>query len=130
MAYYADTSALVKLVVAESESAALTAWIARSTPTLVTSDLTRTELIRAVRRSAPHLAIDARGIIDSVTVLTIRAATFESAARLDPVLLRSLDALHLASALELGDDLTAIVTYDDRLADAALAQGIRAIAPR
>lgn len=130
MAHYLDTSALVKLVVAESESRALIDWIAADDAAMVTSDLTRTELLRAVRRAAPDRAVAARVVLESLTLSTPSTATFEAAALLDPVILRSLDAVHLATALELGDDLDGLVTYDDRMAEAARAYGIRVLAPR
>jgi len=61
--------------------------------------------------------------------MTVTTATFEEAGRLDPTLLRSLDAVHLAAALSLGDDLEGIVTYDDRLAEAAQANGVPVVSP-
>jgi len=129
MAYYLDTSAAVKLVVAERDTAALTAWLADHDDEVVSSDLLRTELLRATRRGAPHAMPRARAVLDSLTVLTVPTSTFERAADLDPDLLRSLDAVHLAAALELGDELDGLVTYDDRLADAARFHGITVIAP-
>ena len=129
MAHYVDTSALVKLVVAEAGSAALRRWIDVAAPDLVSSDLARTELLRAVRRGAPERVLQARAVLDSLTILTLAAATFETAARLDPLALRTLDAVHLASALELGDDLDGIVTYDDRMAEAARGNGVAVVAP-
>lgn len=129
MAHYLDTSALAKLVVAEPESRALLTWLQAHDRRPVACDLARTELVRAVRRVAPDLALRAREVLDRLTLVTVTAGTFEAAGRLDPVGLRSLDALHLASALALGDDLDAVVTYDDRLADAARGHGIRVVAP-
>lgn len=129
MAHYLDTSALVKLVVAEAESAALRTWLLASEREPVTSDLARTELLRAVRRLAPDRAVAAHEVLEAMTVLTLSTETFESAGRLDPPALRALDALHLAAALELGDDLNGIVVYDERLAEAANGYGIRAISP-
>lgn len=130
MAHYIDTSALVKLVVAETETAALRSWIAAENPDLVCCDLARTELLRAVRRAATDRAVQARAVLDSITLIALTTATFEAAARLDPTILRTPDAVHLAAALELGDDLTGVVTYDDRLAEAARAHGITVTAPR
>ncbi|WP_116997357.1 type II toxin-antitoxin system VapC family toxin [Desertimonas flava] len=130
MAHYVDTSALVKLVVEEADSHALRSWLQTEQPQLVSSDLARTELLRAVRRAAPDRVVAARTVLDGVTLLTVATSTFEAAARLDPSLLRTLDALHIASALELGDDLHGLVTYDDRLAAAAEDNGIVVVAPR
>ena len=129
VAYYVDTSALAKLVVAEPETDALEAWFAQIERNPVSSDLARTELLRTVRRVAPELVVRARDVLDSVTLIQITTAMFEHAALLDPTMLRSLDALHLSAALGLGDDLEGLVTYDDRLAHAATANGIRVTAP-
>jgi len=128
MGVYLDTSALTKLVVAEAESSALRAWAA-SHEEFVASDLARTELARAVRRVAPALMPAARAVLDSLTLIAARPDLFDAAGRLDPPTLRSLDALHLATALDLGDDLDAFVTYDDRLADAAARYGLTVVAP-
>ncbi|MDR2452994.1 MAG: PIN domain-containing protein [Bifidobacteriaceae bacterium] len=128
MAYYVDTSALVKLVSAELETPALRSWLAQGRE-LVSSDLARAELARAVRRAAPERMAQARAVLDSLTLVSLPGATFEAAGRLPPDIWRTLDALHLAAALELGDDLDGIVTYDSRLAAAARAQGIAVLAP-
>ena len=130
MAFYVDTSALVKLVVAETETVALRSWLQETDRELVASDLARTELIRAVRRSVPDRLLQARAVLDSVTLVEVRTSMFEGAGRLDPVGLRSLDAIHLAAALDLGDDLEGLVTYDDRLAEAAIANGVPVVAPK
>ncbi len=129
MPYYADTSALVKLVVAERESAALRRWLAREGRHLVSSDLARTELMRTVRRAVPDRAVLAREVLESVTLLRLPTEVFEIAGRLEPTTMWSLDALHLAAALHLGDDLEGLLTYDDRLAAAAAAVGIAVVAP-
>ncbi|PZF84725.1 type II toxin-antitoxin system VapC family toxin [Jiangella anatolica] len=129
MAHYLDTSALVKLVVAEKESTALRAWLDEADRVPVSCDLARAELMRAVRRTAPDRVVQARAVLDSITLLSLDTRTFEEAGRLDPTLLRTLDAVHLAAALELGDDLDTIVTYDDRLAEAARSNGVPVTAP-
>lgn len=130
MAHYIDTSALVKLVVAEKETAALRAWVSADGPRLVSCDLARTELLRAVRRAAPDRAVRAREVLDSITLVALATATFEAAGQLDPAVLRTLDALHIAVALELGDDLEGLVTYDDRMGESAREHGIAVLAPR
>jgi len=129
VAYYLDTSALVKLVILEMETTALRSWLGGGDREPVSCDLARTELARAVRRTAPDRLTQARAVLDSITLLTVTTATFEQAGRLDPVLLRSLDAVHLAAALSLGDDLEGLVTYGDQLAEAARANGIRVVSP-
>lgn len=130
MAWYLDTSALVKLVVAEPETEALATWLEVTAGDWVSADLARTELLRAVRRGAPDRLVQAREVLDSITLLEVMAQVFEEAARVDPVGLRTLDSLHLAAALQLGDDLDGIVTYDDRLAEAAGGNAVRTVAPR
>lgn len=129
MAFYIDTSALVKLVVAEPQTVALRAWLTVEGRELASSDLARTELLRAVRRAAPDRLVAARGVLDAVTLIEVTTAIFEAAGRLDPMALRSLDALHVAAALDLGDDLEALVTYDERLAEAAASNGISVVSP-
>lgn len=129
MAFYLDTSAAVKLVVTEVGSLALRTWLRKATVPIVSSDLLRTELLRATRRGAPDQMQQARAVLDSVVLVTLSTALFERAGDLEPERLRSLDALHLAAALDLGDDLDGIITYDDRLSSAATALGISVIAP-
>jgi predicted nucleic acid-binding protein len=130
VAHYLDTSALVMLVVAEDETAPFRRWLDESDRTPVSCDLARTELMRVVRRAAPSRLVAARAVLDSIILTTVDTSTFEAAGRLEPAKLRSLDALHVAAALELGDDLESIVTYDERLKAAAQHQGIRVTAPR
>jgi predicted nucleic acid-binding protein len=129
VAHYLDTSALVKLVVADPETAALRAWLGEADRGPVASNLARTELLRAVRRVAPDRVLRARAVLDSITLTEVTASLFEQAARLDPAALRTLDAIHLAAALDLGDDLEGLITYDDRLAEAARLNGVSVIAP-
>jgi predicted nucleic acid-binding protein len=129
MAFYLDTSAAAKLVGAEPASQAMASWAATHETRVIASDLLRTELLRVTRRAAPDRMQRARSVLDAVTLLNLMPATFERAATLEPEELRSLDALHLAAALELGDDLDGIVTYDRRLAAAASMYGVAVIAP-
>jgi predicted nucleic acid-binding protein len=129
VAFYLDTSAMVELVVREAETAALLAWLTDTSSELVACDLSRTELIRAVRRVVPEYMLQARAVLDSVTLTQVTTEIFEEAGRLEPSLLRSHDAVHIAAALDLGDDLEGLVTYDERLAAAAAASGIAVVAP-
>ena len=129
MAFYLDTAALVKLVVAEQETDAWRGWLGEADRDPVSCDLARTELMRAVRRAAPDRVVQARAVLDALTLLEVSTAVFEEAGRLDPAVVRSLDAIHLAAALSLGDDLEGLVTYDERLADAARANGVAVVAP-
>jgi len=127
--FYLDTSAAVKLVVVEKGSAALRRWMMVRDQQLVSSDLLRTELLRATRRAAPEQMVQARSVLESVILVTLSTAVCERAAMLEPDLLRSLDALHLAAALEIGDELEAVVTYDRRMAEGAQALGIDVVSP-
>ena len=129
MAWYIDTSAVVKLVTVETETAAMHEWIAATSPELVTSELLRTELLRTAARIgiAGTLAIDEA--LNAIDFLPATTAVFDTAGRLEPVDLRSLDAIHLATALDLQDDCEGIVAYDDRLIRAAAAQGLTPRSP-
>lgn len=127
--YYADTSALAKLVLAEPETNAMFAWLEVEQPTLATCELTRTELIRAVSRVAPDDVLSANAALDRISIVPVTRATFRHAAEIRPRSLRSLDAVHLAAALDLGDDLRGLLTYDERMADAARSVGIPVLAP-
>jgi predicted nucleic acid-binding protein len=125
--YYYDTSALAKLVVAEAESSALRALMVRSVN--VSSDLARTELVRAVRRSAPGRVPLAHDVLAALDLVALTPEVLDAAGRLEPDALRSLDAVHVAAALTLGDELDGLVTYDDRMAHAATRLGVHVLAP-
>lgn len=129
MAYYVDTSALAKLVRREPESAALRRWFGRHDGSLVSSDIARTELLRVTRRVAPSQVRQARAVLDAVVLARVTPEICDSAALLGPPALRSLDAIHLATALALGDELDGVVVYDSRLREAAWSIGIDTIAP-
>lgn len=128
-AAYLDTSAFVKLIVAEEESAALCSRLLRW-PDRVSAVLLRTEAVRALRRSGNgHLVGHARRLFRSIHLVRLDEAVLDRAGDLDPSELRSLDAVHLAAALAIGPDLGALVTYDNRLRDAALAHGLPVESP-
>ncbi len=130
MALYLDTSAAVKLVQEEPGSLALHRWLlGRQGSVLASSLLLHTELLRATRRGRPDLLAQARDLLARVVLIDLAWEVCERAAMLDPDGMRSLDALHLASALALAEDLEGIVTYDTRLADAALTLGLQVHAP-
>jgi predicted nucleic acid-binding protein len=128
MVFYLDTSAFLKLVVSEPESKAMRVWVERSGPCW-SSQLLRSETMRAARRLGVDTAM-VNEALDVVSLVTPAPSTFLLAAALEPPQLRTLDALHLAAALELGDDLGGVVTYDTRIIDAARAAGIAVITPR
>lgn len=129
MAWYLDTSAFLKLVVSESRSAAMTKWARGHADDLCSSDLLRTEALRVARRHSPEALTRARAALDTIVILRLTADLFDHAADLDPGILRTLDALHLAAALSLGDELDAVVTYDLPLTEAAALHGVSVLTP-
>lgn len=115
---YLDTSALVKLIVQESESAALRRWLADAEDhDHVTSAVGRVELMRTALRSGDaEIVANAKRILDEdLDLITVTDDVIEMAETIGPESVRSLDAIHLASAAQLGDALTAVVAYDHRL---------------
>jgi uncharacterized protein len=126
---YLDSSAFVKLVVAEPESGALRHALERW-PECASSTLLRTETARALRRSgnAQHLP-QARRLLRSVHLMRVDEPLLDSAANLDPPDLRTLDAIHLAAALRLSTDLGVMFVYDSPLSQAAEAYGIDVESP-
>jgi predicted nucleic acid-binding protein len=128
-AAYLDSSALLKLVVEEPGSWALGDYLVGRDP--FSSDLSRVELPRAVRRrglgtGAIGLAVR---VLEGVELLAIGEEVLSRASVLGPPAMRSLDAIHLASALTLGPELDAVVTYHRRLASAAELAGLRVESP-
>jgi predicted nucleic acid-binding protein len=128
---YVDSSALVKLVVREPESEALRELLS-SREDLVSSAVAVVEVVRAARRASdsPEIADRARRVVRALHLLAVDLRLLESAAELEPVSMRSLDAIHLASALSLKDELEAVVVYDQRLAAAAESVGLPVLTPR
>jgi predicted nucleic acid-binding protein len=126
---YVDSSALIKLVVPEAESEQLRLELARWNRH-ASSALARTEVVRAAARVDDSARERARRIVDAISLIAVTDEILDRAAELEPAALRSLDALHLASALSLADALGSVVTYDLRLGDAATAAGLDVRAPR
>lgn len=127
---YLDPSALVKLIFDEAESEALDAWLReRSALPKVTSELSTIELVRVCRRRDEEAVADARGLLGGLDLIPIAVAVVERATAIGPPDLRSLDAIHLASALSIKDDLISLVTYDQRLVSAAVEQQIHVATP-
>lgn len=127
-ATYLDSSAIVKLVVPEAESSVLAVTVrGRAT---VSSAVSRVEVTRAVaRRWAPSSRSPA-DVLSGLTLLGVDDGVLALAATLGPPTLRALDAIHLASALQLGSDLDAFITYDTRQATAAATVGLHVETPR
>ena len=127
---YLDSSALMKLVRREDETEALLEWLdLRADQPVVTSELGRVEVLRAARRVGGHVAAEARAVVGDLDLVPLDRAVQDVACDLGDPLLRTRDALHLASALLLGEGLTAFVAYDRRLADAAQVAGLVTATP-
>ncbi|WP_067861562.1 type II toxin-antitoxin system VapC family toxin [Nocardia shimofusensis] len=127
---YLDTSALVKLVHQEAETDALVNWLDdRPDIPWVASALVEVELVRAVRIAEPADLIHVPAVLSRLDLVEIDGIVRANAAAVSPATVRSLDAIHLATALELAADLTALVAYDKRLGDAATAAGLPWAAP-
>lgn len=128
MAVYLDSSAIVKLVVREEQSTSLRRFL-RDHHVRVVSALARVEVPRAVRAHGKETVARATEVLGCMVHLAIDNPVLERAAALDASVLRSLDAIHVASALQLGEDLRVLVTYDDRMRAAAQAHGLQVEAP-
>lgn len=129
--YYADTSAVTKLLVEEIHSKAFAAFYdAHADAEWVSSALLRIELIRAVTRAMPALLPSARDLLLAFSYVAIDDDIVEGAMNEPDRGLRSLDTIHLATARVLGEDLTSIVSYDDRLLKAAADAGLSTQSPR
>jgi uncharacterized protein len=127
-ATYLDTSALVKLAVDELESAALRRYLRRRRP-LVSSALARTEVIRALLLEGAEGIARGRAVLERIELVRINDRVLNTAGGLLPPDLRSLDAIHLATASQLGADLDQIVAYDDRMLEAAQRLGLKTASP-
>lgn len=132
--FYADASALVKLIREEPESDALRAFL--NNADVISSELVLTEVPRAIRRAValdPRLPLDtllrrAGELLDAVALLPLDRALLIAAGTLDEPALRALDAIHVTSALHLSP-LDAFVGYDERQGAAARLAGLRTVAP-
>jgi predicted nucleic acid-binding protein len=129
-ALYLDSSAFVKLVVEEMESAAVRTFLASHGPRRVSSALLRTESLRAVRHLGPDALATVREALRRIDLIGIDDRILDAAGILERHVLRTLDAIHLATAMAVGDDLEAIVTYDERMVEAARLLGLSTATPR
>ncbi|MGH3939360.1 MAG: type II toxin-antitoxin system VapC family toxin [Pseudonocardiaceae bacterium] len=126
---YLDSSALVKLVHPEPDSEALISWLINEQLPVVSSALAEVEVDRAVRHAAPAALSAVPEVLSTVFLFDIDAAIRRAAAKLADPLLRSLDAIHLATALEFGSELHTFVAYDKRLLAAASAADLSTARP-
>ena len=129
MATYLDSSAIVKLAIREPKSTALRRYLRRRQP-LVSSALARTEVLRALLPAGDEAVARGRSVLQRLDLVRVNDRVLNAAAVLRPPELRSLDAIHLATAQQLGHELTALVTYDDRMVIAAKQLGYRIARPR
>ena len=127
-ATYLDSSAIVKLVIAEPQSPALRHHLRRRRP-LVSSALARTEVLRALVPQGELGVTRARAVLARIELVRLNGRLLSAAGELLPAELRSLDAIHLATAQEIGSDLGQLVTYDDRMLSAARLLGITTASP-
>lgn len=126
---YLDSSALVKLVLQERETPALRRFLAAGDQPQVTSLVAAVEVSRAAKRSEDVDPAHLLRVLAAVSYLRLDRSIAQQAGDIEPSGLRSLDAIHLASALALAPEIEALVTYDARLAEAARAYGLPVVAP-
>ena len=127
---YLDSSALVKLALTESESAALAQWLAeRPGQPLLSSALHRAEVPRAVWRAEPGALPRSYRLLKRVARVALTADVLDNSATLPPQALGAAHAIHLDSALAIKRDLTAFVAYDQRLLAAAAGAGLPVASP-
>ena len=127
---YLDSSALIKLALAEPETAALADYLGqRSDQALVSSSLHRAEVLRAIWRAEPGALPRAQRMIRRVSLVSLSHDLLDNAATVPPSGLPTSAAVHLASALAVKRDLTAFVCYDKQLGDAAEAAGLPVVSP-
>jgi predicted nucleic acid-binding protein len=117
----------VKLVQAEEESAALYSYLHGRKRLSCT--LAFVEVLRAVRERTDEVQTNTRAVLSAIDLIEVDLALFESAIVLDPPILRTLDAIHVAAALLVGDELDDVITYDERMADAARIAGLHVETP-
>lgn len=114
-ALYMDASALVKLSRPEPESLDLMAAVNERSGVLTSSVISEVELIRAIRRSSPDRVPAAQALLDRLVLLPLTSSIRARAQRLSPDNVRSLDAIHIGTGLEIAGDLDMVVTYDRRM---------------
>ncbi len=129
-ALYLDSSAIVKLILPEPETRALVARLDHD-PEVLSSALARAEVLRAMKRirATPATRSQAERVLGRIALVRIDDAVLDRAAAIDPAELGSLDSIHLATALGIGERLDGMITYDSRLGDAADRAGLPVLIP-
>lgn len=127
---YLDSSAIVKLVVREPESAALIQFL-KDWPERVSSVFARVDVMRAIRKSTSNESKLHRvsEVLKGINLIALDESILANAATLKPAALRSLDSIHIATAPSISADLGALVTYDERMVLAADTHGIKVSSP-
>jgi predicted nucleic acid-binding protein len=127
---YLDSSAIVKFVLAEPETEALVEFLT-GWPERISSVLARVEVLRAVRRAGVRETVyrRAESVVVRIGLVGIDAAVLRLAEDLEPPELRTPDAIHLATALSVGEELGGLISYDARLSRAATSSGISVLSP-
>ena len=128
-ALYLDSSAFVKVIVEEPGSIALREYLAGESARFVSYALLRTEALRGVRQQGPEVRTAVRAGLRRIELIAIDDRILDTAGTLEPQVLRTLDAIHVASALAVGDDLVALVTYDERMIASARQLGLPTATP-
>lgn len=127
---YLDSSALVKLAIAEPESPGLLSWLtAQPNLVRVASSVIRVEVPRAVWRAEPSALPESYLVLRRTTEIELTDEVLSKAASVRPVTLDAIDAIHLASALVVRRELTSFVSYDKRLLAAAKEAGLPTASP-
>jgi predicted nucleic acid-binding protein len=126
---YFDTSALLKLILVEQESPDLRQHLIDHGVQIIVSEVAAVELLRGARRHSLTLDAECMALLNRTVLLPLSRSVRERASGLKPVELRTIDAIHLATALEIESDLDSMVCYDRRLVDAAEAVGIETHSP-
>lgn len=129
MAFVVDSSAIVKLIVDEPQSLSFGTWLKHCKQDLFVSEIAHTEVARAVLRVDSRLTSQLKTVFERFGTIRVSSQVLTVASVLNPSTLRTLDAIHLASCLILGDDLNGFVTYDDAQSEAAIQNGIKVVAP-
>ncbi len=129
MVFVVDSSAIVKLIVHEPQSQRFSTWLKNCKHDLFVSEIAHAEVARAIARVDSSLHGQLNIVLERFGTIRVSSQILRIAGVLIPTSLRTLDAIHLASCLVLGDELKGLVTYDHAQADVARHNGITVITP-